>query len=511
MPGYLDLQPNPFAIPGKNDLRLGPGTLQDAAPPLIAQPAASGPGPNLSQLATPDLQQTGRPGQLAGQAPTPAAPAPLPNAPPMADMGTQAPTAPGGGGYTPMSPADYVKASKPYGDEVRRRYAELVHEFDPGPFASPEARVTARTNAHAAAEKELGERFLQSMATSQYQGASLGLKGKHEQAWEDIQGRKVASQETRDQASAHLADIRAGGYPMELQAKLGRMDAQQLRAMSDAAFKPLLAQSLTAQGNASLVGAIKSFNEGLDKKEFNAGPATALAHMAPEGLQQFLEYAMGSSTAPAVQEKRAGTQQAEGLLSQAMAGRTGGALPLLPSAAGGTPPRPMPIPGAVPPLGFQLPNRDLGGITSTIQANMANGGRTPLNRAIGAPGAPAPTSMFSDPAAGAPEDSGPPITVGDKILTAHAGMDGQSETTAPGLSGPAATPRGPAPKPVTQGLNKPVNEGPAIQRLIKSGLSKDEASGRNLLHRAMKVLANPSQHTPQAIEKANHIVNEGAS
>lgn len=421
---------NLFPTPDKDDPEMDSGTLQDAPEPMTAQPAAAPRGVNLSALGGSSLQVGARPGELAGQA---APAAPPPNAPRMQPIGTS-----DAGGID-----DQWSKAQRYGDEFRARTQSIYDKIKPNIFASPEERANAFAIASQHAERELSPKYMQQQWTRE-QG-----ERKLEQGEKKLE-QSARGLDIRANESSARADLTRGKLSVladEVNAKLQRADAANLKARIYAEVMPLMANAQNRQAAATGVNALLALTKGVDEKHFDAGAFKSISDALPEAGQKLVELFTGGApdeASRAVQFKRNALGQAEGMLGEALA--PGGQLPPGPASGVGSPPTPLPFQR---PRALQLPGRDVGEIDQRIR------------RAVG--------RMDSAPAAGAPEPQGPPLERGEPVATFRA---------------PAA------PEPPVEGLNDQANEQQAVAMLVTSG--KGEEAARSLVQRAMKAASNPN-------------------
>lgn len=435
-------------------------------PPITATPPAAGPGLNMAQLGAPTT--TPQPGALSGQAPAaaPAPPAPTPTptpTPPPAAAPSKAP-------YSAMSPEEYLKQSKPYGDELDRRAKALLPVFYPGPGASLELQHEGRKAAYEAAEKQMAPHFMQMIATGQYQAARTNLG---EEGIKVKEGRAV-HQNAKDDATADLSKTKMALEPFRVGALEQRANAAALQANSSSIMRAAMTGSIEQSTALAAIDVQHKLADFATKG--NAGAITSMFQTLPIELQDLLRPAFGNVASPATEQGREAFQRS------LKVGQTGAPLPTAP------PLPPVASNNVTPSMLSQVAGaaRGMPPITATPE-------EPPLAGAAGMPaGVPNVTAM---------NGMAPPIA------TFRPGAGGPPGMMPPGGHGPNGQAGRPGPRQVTDGLNKPANEASAMIRLRSTHQGMDDRGLRALYQRAMRILANPEIHTPAAMAKANSIVH----
>lgn len=496
------------AVPDKGQPDLTASNIALSGPPLTAQPAASGPGNNLTQLATPDLQTTGKPGELAGQAPLPLAnigTTPAPSAPNPPAVPTAIPASPAAPPETRaaqalMSPDDIVKSAKGYTDELRRRTDELYSAHHPGVLASGEDRLNAYNLASQIAEREMSPKFLGQIATSNYN------QGKLRQGEENIgiKGELAHSKENQQGAQADLARGKLSVLGQQVEAQLGRVDAQKYKAFIYGQVAPIIANAQNRQAAAVGVKSLIDLAGAVDDKKFDTGAFQKLQDAVPEAAQKYIEFFRGTApdqASPNMQLRRNLLGQATGLVNQGLG--TGGALPQPAPVGGATPPAagPPQVPGlGIPPMAAQ---HSAQATQDAVNQAVARGRPAGMPPVIAAP-QPSPLAAASagmpSPAAQPRSDGGFPDSMGDGMPPIPAGKFtggavGASAdnilTMRPGSPGGVIAPGGSAkPQPVTGNLNEPANEPVMMSNVSKlKGLEGlDEGQKRQAVQEAVSFL-----------------------
>lgn len=477
------------AVPKKGQVDLGlASTMPLTGLPLTAQPAAAPPGNNLTQLATPDLQTTGRPGVLAGQAanpplanigappPAPApspAPAPPPIAPPMpapAPAAAMPPPAPPPANPEPqrsMDPQDLLRATQPFSDAIRKRADEI---YDGGKglglLANASDRLQLRHLATQIAEMEISPKILSQISSAQYHQGQLAQGDKKLAQTAPVNEARA----TNLTARTGLATAQAGAIPEKTRALFLKLDQNQQRIAIDKAFREASATALGATADAATMTALTGLREQFAKHPEDAGAAQKLTDLLPTFGQRLAEF-VGASAAPAEQKSRGITTSLTGLANNMVNRRANAA----------------PAPAGMPP------------VTA------------------------APQAMPLGPAAGMPAQEEPPPTNGMRPITALNGLGTNilTQSTAqpanapqgiipPGGTGPAEQQAAPRPQPAVEGLNSAPDETVIIKRLQTENPSLEQGEARSLIHRAMNILAHQKIHSPEGIARAKRIINGDA-
>lgn len=480
-------------VPDKDDPDLASVTAQVAPPPLIAKPVASPADPNLSQLATPALQTGAGGGPLAGQRPIPMAPAP--NSQPLADIGWTPPgahapnadaaeppaAAPPPAASSITSPEEYLKQSKPYGDELRRRYQELKKDFDPGPLATPDERTAGLAAAYNAAEKEMAPHFLQMIATNQFNTRKADTSEERAQAY----GRGVEASVGQRQAAAAKAWAQAAAVPEQLAINYGKLDVSQRNSLANAAFKDVAGRALAQGADASQISALATLRKQVAEHPEDSGAITDAGQLGTPFLRRMFELVGVGTPAPDTQQGRSALRQQLGA-AQDMATR---------GDAAAQPPVGIPAAAAQPPF----PVRSAADISARMQA--ANPGMAATQTAPGmAPVTAAPRARPMGatvlPTQSPPQSGGPPpLTamngLGTNIAQFRPGQGGLPGIIPQGNSAPSGAPQSRAPAQVTQDLSSPANEAGSIDWIVQSKLAPDPDSARRLFTKSVNTLSIP--------------------
>lgn len=483
-------------VPNKDATDLGPGTLQAAPTPLIAQPPAPGSSVNLSAMG--GLVGSPRP----GAPPSPMVPPPgPPGAGPLANIGATPPGAmppSSTAGWTPpgaMPPGAPSAQEKPeeapapsgspksvkelldsmeeYRGKQAQRADELFSKIDPGPLGSSEERTAAFSAATQRAEAEYSPKFLSQLSSSQYQEvkARLGQEGI------DVKRDRAGHQNAKDDAAADLSKTRMAMLPFQVGAQAQSANARTLQANSSAIMRAALTGSITESTANTAIDIQHKLADFATKG--NAGAITSMFQVLSPELQDLLRPAFGNAVSPAMQEGRAAFQR-------------GLAVGQNPTAAA-----PLPTPPSLPPVSTN-------NLTPEMLSNAASSARG-MPPVAGAPQG-APLGAAAGMPQAAPQNDAL-RTLGSNIGTFRPGAGGPPQLLNQGGAGPMGAPRGTPPKMVTEGLGGSPNETAAIARIKSTHDGMDEGAARELYHRAMRILAKPNGHSPAAIAKANGIVH----
>lgn len=500
MADSIKIQPPEF---DDEDLKkLTSGTAQDAPPPLTAQPVAPAPGLNLAALGS-SLDSTKTPGQDASQAPTPTAPAPLPSAPPMANLGTaidptplkmdsgaekpkdaEAPSDASKGAYDP-------KTTQAYRDEFRRTFTEYYKIANPGPLAPPEQQSAAFTNAYAAAEKEMAPDLARAYNTNQYNQQNIDIK----RADESRKALGTAADVNLKSSRKNMYDVNANLAPEKVYAAMRNSDAAV--AVADVQRITALAQQRGINQNI-INQTVDAYGKLHDlAKGDNAGPLTNALQVLPKPMLDLIGSAMSASGVPDDQIPKPRPETAAG--RAAFQGALG--------AVNTPPPAPPP---AAPPMGPS-------GQSLADILRMAHPGGPPSPGGPPAPtgGQPAmPPISVNSPLFGPPAQraasaidptGGLNPRAGQNVGTFRPGPDDSISNVPP--SGMGAN--GQVNQQGKRGLNDQANEQVGMRRAERLGY-KDQAEQRRAFQDAQRIINLPSYHESPDLQKqwdaANYIL-----
>lgn len=467
MPPRLKLGPDDDQdVPQKGDADQGPGTLQESMPPLTAQPAAAAPGPNLSLLASPDLSIGPKPGGLEGQQPTPRAPRQLDLLRPATytpgyreAKAEEAPT--GEAAPTPRGSTlkDILDQLPDHQQRVSNRTKEIYDSFNPGMFWSPEEKVAAFRAAGEQAERELSPKLLGALSA-----ATLGAE-KNRISEERAQAYSSGKESQRALNAANIQKIQQQLQfaPINLESKVAGVNSRIALNNANMVEKAAQTGSIEAGTAKTVADTWKEL-----APEFEKGNVQGVNHilnMAPKWLADLIGPSIGVGPSPATAQLRAGFQGAIGNMDN-------------------QPPVPQQPP--VPPV-------DMGALRQAM--SRGTGAQPPANLAR------MPLRSVAD---GAPAAGGGALSAGEVGVSPNAMQAGQLA----GGGGPGTAPRGPSPQPVTQGLNKPVDETAILQRLKDAGMSDNDGKLRRAIHLAVQELSNPNANrNTDRYQKAEYLIH----